>query len=90
MATMCQISTASVKMSVASRPCSSARATSAPMITRARGRRSAHTPPIKRNETSGSIWAASTMPTSVGLPVRSVTNSASATITTPSPIALVD
>ena len=59
------------------------------IITLARGRRSAHTPPIRRNATSGSVCAASTMPTSVALPVRSVTNSARATTTMLSPITLV-
>jgi len=61
---------------------------SAVSITRARGSLSAHTPPMARTETIGSIPAKSTIPTSVGLSVRSVTNSARATITTPSPIAL--
>ena len=87
--TRCQISTWSVKIRIASSACSVIRATSVVIISRARGRRSAHTPPIRRNVTSGSICAASTMPTSVALPVRSVTNSAMATTTMLSPITLV-
>ena len=87
--TRCQISTVSVKIRTASSPWSAARATSAVSITRARGRRSAHTPPISRNASIGSSCAPSTIPTSVGLSVRSVTNSARATVTTLSPSALV-
>jgi hypothetical protein len=86
--TRCQISTWSVKIRTASSVCSAMRTTSVVIISLARGRRSAHTPPIRRNATNGTICAASTMPTSVALPVRSVTNSASATITMLSPITL--
>ena len=55
-------------------------------VARAAGR--AHTPPNSSSATSGSDWAPSTSPRSVAEPVGWVMNSASATITTRSPIAL--
>ena len=85
--TMCQISTAPVKISVASAACSAKRATSVAIITLWRGSRSAQTPPKSRKPTSGNVAAASTRPTSVGDPM-SVTYSASATYTIRSPIVL--
>jgi hypothetical protein len=69
MTTMCQISTAPVKISAASTPCSPKRMRSVAIITRWRGRRSAHTPPSSRKATSGSVAAASTSPTSLGDPM---------------------
>ena len=54
MTTIAQIGTSPRKISSASRPCSSARTTSVATITRWRSRRSAHTPPISTNSTSGS------------------------------------
>jgi hypothetical protein len=77
-----------VRMITASVACSTARALSAPiMILRrpAPPKRSAHTPPNRIRPISGSACAASTKPRSVADPVRSVTYSASATITTWSP-----
>ena len=84
----CQIRTAPVKISAARMKCSAARLTSATIMIRWRGRRSAHTPPNSISETIGSACAASTSPRSVGEPVWRVMNSASATITTWSPTAL--
>src|SRR5215217_7965694 len=84
---MCQISTVPVKISTASSACSVKRIRSVATMTLWRGRRSAHTPPISRNPTSGTAWQASTMPTSLGEP-SSVTYSASASKTMRSPIVL--
>ena len=87
MTTSCQISIPPVKISTASTACSANRIRSVTIITRWRGSRSAQTPPIRRKATSGSVAAASTIPTSVGEPM-SVTYSASATKTIRSPIVL--
>jgi hypothetical protein len=67
--TRCQISTPPVKISVASSACRPKRIRSVTIITRWRGSRSAHTPPISRNATSGIVAAARTIPTSVGDPI---------------------
>ena len=69
MTTMCQISTAPVKISAASSACRAQRAASLPIITRVRDIRSASTPPSRMKPTSGSACAASTRPTSVGEPI---------------------
>jgi hypothetical protein len=85
-----QIGTGPMKISTASSPCSTARTMSVATITRWRSSRSAQTPPISTNRTSGIAFAASTIPTSLGEPM-SVTYSASATktIRSPSVLALV-
>ena len=67
--TMCQISTAPVKINAASSACIVARIRSVATITRWRGSRSAHTPPSSRQPTNGIACAASTIPTSVGVPI---------------------
>ena len=67
--TIAQIGTGPTKISTASVPCRTARTTSAAIITRWRSSRSAHTPPISTNSTSGIAFAASTIPTSLGLPM---------------------
>jgi hypothetical protein len=67
--TMCQISTAPVKMSAASSACRPPRTRSVTTMTRWRGSRSAHTPPTSTKATSGNVAAASTIPTSVGEPM---------------------
>ena len=85
-----QILTTPAKISAASRACRAKRTRSVTTITRWRGSRSAHTPPISRNATSGRLAAANTSPRSVASPVSSITNSASATITMQSPITLAD
>ena len=69
MTMMCQTSTAPVKISTASSACVAARIRSVVSITRWRGSRSAHTPPISRQPTNGIACAASTSPTSVGVPI---------------------
>ena len=69
MTTIAQIGTSPRKISSASSPCNAARIRSVATITRWRSSRSAHTPPISTNSTSGSAWAASTSPTSVGVPI---------------------
>ena len=69
MTTMCQISTAPVKISAASSACSAQRAMSLPIITRVREILSARTPPSRMRPTSGSACAASTSPTSEGVPI---------------------
>jgi hypothetical protein len=76
------------KIRIASVSCSPARTLSAAiMILRRPGppKRSAHTPPNRISAISGSACADSTKPRSVADPVRSVTYSASAMITTWSP-----
>ncbi len=67
--TMCQISTAPVKIRAASSACSTKRTRSVEIITRVRDSRSAHTPPSSRKPTMGSACAASTSPTSLGEPI---------------------
>ena len=64
--TIAQIGTVPRKISTASVPCRTARTTSVAIITRWRSSRSAHTPPISTNRTSGIALAASTIPTSLG------------------------
>ena len=66
---MCQISTVPVKMRTASRACRPKRMRSVVTTTRWRGSRSAHTPPMSRKPTSGTAWQASTIPTSLGVPI---------------------
>ena len=58
-----------VKISTASRACRPKRMRSVVTTTRWRGSRSAHTPPMSRKPTSGTAWQASTMPTSLGVPM---------------------
>ena len=84
----CQISTSPVMISAARAAWRAKRTRSVTTISRWRGTRSAQTPPISMNPTSGTAWAARTMPRSVGSPVRSMTNSASATVTIRSPSTL--
>jgi hypothetical protein len=67
--TIAQIGTGPRKISSASVPCRIARATSVATMTRWRSSRSAHTPPINTNRTSGIALAASTIPTSLGEPM---------------------
>ena len=67
--TIAQIGTSPMKIRIASVPCRVARTTSVTIIRRWRSTRSAHTPPISTNSTSGIACAASTMPTSLGLPI---------------------
>jgi hypothetical protein len=67
--TIAQIGAGPRKISTASSPCSTARTRSVTTITRWRSSRSAHTPPISTNSTSGSALAARTRPTSLGLPM---------------------
>ena len=71
------------------RVCSAPRTRSVPIMTRWRGSRSAHTPPISSSPTNGMPCAASTMPTSVGVPI-SLTYSASTTSTRLSPVTETD
>ena len=86
--TTCQIATSPVRISAASAAWRTKRTRSVTTISRCRGTRSAQIPPISMNATSGIAWAARTMPRSVALPVRSITNSASATVTIRSPSTL--
>ena len=67
--TIAQIGTGPRKISTASVPCRAARTTSVAIITRWRSSRSAQTPPISTNRTSGIALAASTIPTSLGEPM---------------------
>ena len=67
--TIAQIGTSPMKISTASSACSAARMTSVPIISRWRSSRSAQTPPSSKNPTSGRACAASTSPTSVGVPI---------------------
>ncbi len=90
MTTTCQIRAEPEKISTASTACSAKRTRSVAIITRWRGRRSAHTPPSSRKLTSDRACAASTSPRSAALPVSPTTNSASATSTMLSPITLED
>jgi hypothetical protein len=60
-------------------PWVTARTQSDASITRWRARRSAQTPPSSTNTTSGTVWAASTMPRSLTEPVSSRTANARAT-----------
>ena len=67
--TIAQIGTGPRKISTASVPCRAARTRSVAIITRWRSSRSAQTPPISTNSTSGIALAASTIPTSLGEPI---------------------
>jgi hypothetical protein len=77
-----------VKIRIATARCSPARTASVASMIFWRGSLSAHTPPSSISVIIGSDCAASTSPRSVADPVLRVMNSASATITTWSPIAL--
>ena len=66
---MCQISTVPLKIRTASSAWALKRIRSVATMTLWRGSRSAQTPPSTTNATSGNACAASTMPTSVGVPM---------------------